>query len=363
MSINCTKMYRSFAFTVAVLLAAGMLSSPAGAQDSPADSIAQAKSAIEQASRAGAERDAAEDLAAARSWLAQAEKALAAANSVMSMVATARQKKAREDEVVYFASIARIKGLTAEAKAKKSSTVAGSAAAQKTLADFENVIRVAVQKSDEAGRAKADAERPAREQEAIRAAERQREAELEAKRAAERQMEAEQAARRAAERQREAAEALARKQQLEQMQAKLQALEREKAMFTAASSIPNAMAKGGDGKVVITVLVQSLFSPASELVPASRDCLDGLGRFLKAYPDGKVQVRSFTDDRGTAAANKTVSEKRAQKVRDYLVGSQAIPADRVTAEGMGPADPVATNATDAGRALNRRIEVSIQTGN
>ena len=60
-----------------------------------------------------------DDLSAAKSWLAQAEKAFAAANSIMAMISTSKMKKSKEEEVIYLATMAKIKGLTAEANAKK----------------------------------------------------------------------------------------------------------------------------------------------------------------------------------------------------------------------------------------------------
>jgi outer membrane protein OmpA-like peptidoglycan-associated protein len=83
---------------------------------------------------------------------------------------------------------------------------------------------------------------------------------------------------------------------------------------------------------------------------------------VKKYASGsKILVRGYTDSIGKAATNKTLSEKRATEVKEYLVLNQNIPSADVTAEGMGPADPVASNATEAGRALNRRVEIVVPT--
>jgi OOP family OmpA-OmpF porin len=57
-----------------------------------------------------------------------------------------------------------------------------------------------------------------------------------------------------------------------------------------------------------------------------------------------------------------VSEKRASKVREYLVAYQNVNPSLVTSEGLGPSQPAASNATEAGRALNRRVEIAVQTG-
>jgi len=69
-----------------------------------------------------------------------------------------------------------------------------------------------------------------------------------------------------------------------------------------------------------------------------------------------VRIEGHTDNVGGAAANQTLSEKRAQSVRDWLV-AHGIAADRLTAQGYGAAKPVADNGTDEGRTKNRRVEL------
>ena len=83
-----------------------------------------------------------------------------------------------------------------------------------------------------------------------------------------------------------------------------------------------------------------------------------LGRVLdtlKAFPDVKLEVQGHTDAAGARDANLKLSQDRAASVREWLV-SKGIAADRVTAKGFGPDHPVGDNATDAGKAANRRVE-------
>jgi hypothetical protein len=125
------------------------------AAETPVMVIEAAKSAIDQARKAGAEQQAAmDDLSAAKSWLAQAEKAYEAANSIMAMVSTAKMKRAKEEEVIYLATMAKIKGMTAEAKAKKQTTAAKLKETQKDLADYQSAIAVMKEKLQEVGKAK-----------------------------------------------------------------------------------------------------------------------------------------------------------------------------------------------------------------
>jgi outer membrane protein OmpA-like peptidoglycan-associated protein/tetratricopeptide (TPR) repeat protein len=86
--------------------------------------------------------------------------------------------------------------------------------------------------------------------------------------------------------------------------------------------------------------------------------LERLLKLLNDYPTLKIEISGHTDNRGTAAYNKTLSENRAKTVVDYLVG-KGISKDRLTFAGYGFDKPVATNDTDEGRQLNRRTEFKI----
>ena len=77
---------------------------------------------------------------------------------------------------------------------------------------------------------------------------------------------------------------------------------------------------------------------------------------LLAQPAVRLEVAGYTDDTGSRAVNERLSQARAESVRAFLV-SAGVPADQLTARGYGPADPIASNDTSAGRALNRRVEL------
>jgi outer membrane protein OmpA-like peptidoglycan-associated protein len=95
----------------------------------------------------------------------------------------------------------------------------------------------------------------------------------------------------------------------------------------------------------------------AELTPESQTILDGVAESLVANDSIKVQVGGHTDNTGSAAVNKRLSAARANSVREYLV-SKGVAADRLTAVGFGPTKPVASNRTAAGRAQNRRVELT-----
>ena len=94
------------------------------------------------------------------------------------------------------------------------------------------------------------------------------------------------------------------------------------------------------------------------LKPGAREKLAKVSGILLAYPGLKIQVGGYTDSIGSDDYNMTLSQQRADAVRTYMV-SQGVPPDTVTALGLGKADPVADNATAAGRQQNRRVEMVV----
>lgn len=81
-------------------------------------------------------------------------------------------------------------------------------------------------------------------------------------------------------------------------------------------------------------------------------------KILNEYPNAKFTVEGHTDSVGSAKLNQSLSEKRANSVRDFLI-KEGIAADRLTAIGYGEDKPIATNNTRAGRAQNRRTEINL----
>jgi len=88
------------------------------------------------------------------------------------------------------------------------------------------------------------------------------------------------------------------------------------------------------------------------------DILDEAARVLKEEPSIDVSVDGHTDAVGSDAYNQRLSERRAQAVHDYLV-RLGVSAGRLRTRGFGESKPVASNATDEGRAQNRRVELNI----
>ncbi len=86
--------------------------------------------------------------------------------------------------------------------------------------------------------------------------------------------------------------------------------------------------------------------------------LDQIANSIRQYPGTVVRVEGHTDSTGSAAFNQTLSENRAKSVASYLIG-RGVDSSRIQAMGYGFSRPIADNATAAGRAQNRRVEVLI----
>ena len=97
-------------------------------------------------------------------------------------------------------------------------------------------------------------------------------------------------------------------------------------------------------------------SGSAKLQPGATDKLRQVGGVLQRYPRTNLEVVGHTDSRGGEASNVTLSERRANAVRDALV-REGVDAQRFSIRGVGETRPVATNDTPEGRALNRRVEI------
>jgi outer membrane protein OmpA-like peptidoglycan-associated protein len=118
----------------------------------------------------------------------------------------------------------------------------------------------------------------------------------------------------------------------------------------------------GEG-ILITFDSGILFDTESAaLKPATKSNLEDLSGTLKKYDDTDVLVLGHTDATGTHEFNQGLSERRANSVETYLV-MNGVTGSRLTTEGYGETDPIATNETADGRQMNRRVEIVIVANN
>lgn len=280
--------------------------------------IYEARNAVDIAKSRGAEQYAPEIFSKAQSSLQMTENALAQNSGKNQVISTARQ-------TIQFAEDAR------------------SMAVQRETAE-----RIQREKEEAAAQAKAAADAQA-------AAEAQRQAELTAAREA--QMKAEAAA--------QAAQASVQQAAL---QAKEQAARDEAARAQAATAALRAQLLRQLNDVLQTTdtprglvvnMADVLFQTGKyELSSDAQLKLAKLSGIIQAHPGLNLSIEGYTDTTGTADFNMTLSQQRADTVRQFLI-VQGLSPDSITSKGMGEADPIADNSTAAGRKLNRRVEIIV----
>lgn len=93
--------------------------------------------------------------------------------------------------------------------------------------------------------------------------------------------------------------------------------------------------------------------------PDAQGELDHVATLLALCPDRTLRIQGFADDTGPSSYNLRLSDRRAHAVADYLVG-QGVERSRITTEGLGDTQPIGSNETEAGRAMNRRAELRLE---
>lgn len=120
-----------------------------------------------------------------------------------------------------------------------------------------------------------------------------------------------------------------------------------------------ADAKRTDQGVMVNLKNDLLFETGkSDLKPEAIAQLSKVGDILTKYPEDRIQIHGFTDSTGSVAINETISQRRAQAVRDALA-SRGVQQSQMVVSGYGEERPVAPNTTSSGRAKNRRVELHI----
>ena len=115
----------------------------------------------------------------------------------------------------------------------------------------------------------------------------------------------------------------------------------------------------GEGiKVTLKENMVNFGFDSSDLTAAAKANLDKLAEVLVNNPDTNINIYGHTDSKGADDYNQKLSERRANSVKSYL-SSKGIAASRMIAMGVGEAEPIGDNNTDAGRAQNRRVEFAI----
>jgi outer membrane protein OmpA-like peptidoglycan-associated protein len=156
-------------------------------------------------------------------------------------------------------------------------------------------------------------------------------------------------------------------------QARMQALAAEQRAMTAERRARLATQQSGQlqsqlselqarrtsrGNVQMTLSDVMFATNEAVLQPGAVASLNKLADILKQNPNEKVYIEGHTDNTGSAAYNRQLSQARADAVRDALVQAGISPA-RIVAHGMGESFPVASNDNRTGRQLNRRVDIIV----
>ena len=132
--------------------------------------------------------------------------------------------------------------------------------------------------------------------------------------------------------------------------------ERELRARTAGTDV--RITRQGD-QLVLNIPSGITFAYDSAAVqPAFQRTLDQVAATLAEYNQTYVDVLGHTDSTGSDAYNQGLSQRRAVSVADYL-SSRGVQSARIATQGFGESEPIADNATDAGRAANRRVEIKL----
>lgn len=142
----------------------------------------------------------------------------------------------------------------------------------------------------------------------------------------------------------------------QRQEARLEARTRETEELQRQLSELNA--KNTERGLVVTLGDVLFETGRSELKGNAAANLSKLTAFLVQHPDRTVIIEGHTDSTGSDDTNQTLSQRRAESVRNYLL-SQGVTSNRLSAYGKGESSPVASNDSSSGRQLNRRVEVII----
>jgi outer membrane protein OmpA-like peptidoglycan-associated protein len=136
--------------------------------------------------------------------------------------------------------------------------------------------------------------------------------------------------------------------------------ERRAAMEQATRGTGVEVSRTADDQLKVQIPSDLSFATGSATIkPEMRGVLDTFANSLKDDPKALLTIVGHTDSTGSDAVNDPLSEARARSVRDYL-GVRGAAATRMQTEGHGEREPIADNATEAGRAKNRRVEIFLR---
>lgn len=144
-------------------------------------------------------------------------------------------------------------------------------------------------------------------------------------------------------------------------EAELARMQTEQAQARAAqlaAQIEELQAQQTERGLVLTLSDVLFAFDRAELKPGAMRTVGEISDFLQEYPERSILIEGFTDSIGSASYNQDLSQRRADAVRDALI-SMGVDPLRMQTRGYGEQFPVTSNSNEAGRQLNRRVEIII----
>jgi outer membrane protein OmpA-like peptidoglycan-associated protein len=133
--------------------------------------------------------------------------------------------------------------------------------------------------------------------------------------------------------------------------------DKKRAMEQATAGTGTVVTQTADNQLKLSIPNDISFdSGRYDIKPNLRPILDQFAQGLAQQQSTEVRIIGHTDNVGSDALNNTLSVNRAQSARDYLV-ARGVSSSRISIDGRGEREPLADNATESGRARNRRIEI------
>ncbi len=139
--------------------------------------------------------------------------------------------------------------------------------------------------------------------------------------------------------------------------------EQEAAMRRELAAVEAANIQRNADVLAITFKSDYLFAVGSANLNAGAAAEIGrVSSVLSQYPDTTIQVAGHTDSTGSEQTNQDLSERRAESVKNALIGQNVHP-NRISTLGFGESTPIADNNNESGRQLNRRVVITIKPNN
>jgi outer membrane protein OmpA-like peptidoglycan-associated protein len=323
--------------------------------------LLEAENAIAIAQAAGAEQYAADTLGKAKAYLAQGQDYYRRKQSIVPIGAVGRASTQAAEDARLLTLQKKQEAATEAERQRARDRIARAQSEAESESARADEARLDAQRQKEQ-RELADQERQAAEQARIQAEQAAQQA-AQDKAAAEQQLQQSEAQRQAALQQQQALSQQADQARLQAQQAdaaRLQAIQQAEAQRQRLLTQLNQVLQTRDSARGLIVSMSDVlfdFNQAT-LKPGAKLRLAKVSGIILAYPDLKLEIDGFTDNKGTEEYNMGLSERRAKAVRDFLV-TQGVGQDTVNTRGYGPSNPVASNATASGRQQNRRVELVV----